>query len=94
MTIETDDITPHQAAQGFENARDFILDAILRTVPGFDIHADRERFWQLVDCGVQVEKLLNPVRLEEVLSIVDEFAALALKIAIQQEQGESHAHLH
>ncbi len=84
--------------QAYEIARDFILDAILRKFPAFNIHAleaqDPELFWQLVDCGVRVAKLTNPVRLESVLSIIDEFAALSLKIALQQEGESKHACLH
>jgi hypothetical protein len=93
---ETNDITPEQAIELFEIARGVVLDALVCKVPDFDIHADRERYWQLVDCAVEIAKLTAPVRLESVLSIIDEFAALALKIAlIQQEgKGESYARFH
>jgi len=87
-------ITPKEAEPAFEAARACVLDEILRRFPAFNIHAlkahDPDLYWQLVDCGVRVEKLTNPVRLESVLSIVDEFAAAAFNIALTQE-GESHA---
>ena len=96
MTITTDNlITPAAAQQAFALTQDLVIVALVRMFPEFDIHAlDREAFWSIADCGVQIAKLKAPVRIDDVLRITDEFVEKIFNAVCNQKEKSTNESLH